>query len=381
MFVVAELRTLGWASAARGVVSVGHEGPALSGAAGLERLVGVVLFGGCAGLGSGPRDSWPAVWEFRRRNRDSRGDLPEEFEFTGTQGANLADAQALQSDRSDGDPGQRHHLVAELGEHPADLAILAFGEHHFEDAGLSLLADDPHSLGPDLAFGQPDSLGELIKDLAVGETGDDHSVDLLDAKLGMGELVGEVAVVGQEDQACALLVESADGVNSLRDLGKQVDHKRLTGGIVVAGDVSLGLVHGVIDVAFELDLLAVDMDRRLRRVDLDAEFLGDFAVDRDASLGDQFLASASRPKPSLGKDFLQAVGPFGSVVLTRGDARLIALGLKRRTIGGPVVRPIRAVGTIRALLGSMRAGIAAWPGTKRSSWRRIIPLSGGRATV
>ncbi len=51
--------------------------------------------------------------------------------------------------------------MAELGQHPADLAFLAFGQDQLEHGGLSLAANDSGPLGADLAVGQPDAFGQL----------------------------------------------------------------------------------------------------------------------------------------------------------------------------------------------------------------------------
>jgi hypothetical protein len=123
--------------------------------------------------------------------------------------------------------------VAKPGEHPADLAVLPFGQHHLENARMTLVPDQPNPLRPDFTFGEPDPLRQLLEDLAPGLAGDDDAVDLLDAEFGVRELVGELAVVGEEHQAGALLVEPAHRVSALGDLGKEVDDAWFAGRVVV----------------------------------------------------------------------------------------------------------------------------------------------------
>jgi hypothetical protein len=81
------------------------------------------------------------------------------------QRAALAGRQALEADRADSHAMERHDLVAEFREHSADLSLLALGEHQLEPRGLALTADDPRSLGANLAVGEPDTLGQLGQDL------------------------------------------------------------------------------------------------------------------------------------------------------------------------------------------------------------------------
>jgi len=87
--------------------------------------------------------------------------------------------------------------VAEPGEHPADLAVFPFGEDHLHDGRQPLVADDPHALGANFSLGEPDPLGQLVENFPPGFSGDDDSIDLLDAEFRMRELIGEFPVVGQ----------------------------------------------------------------------------------------------------------------------------------------------------------------------------------------
>ncbi len=53
-----------------------------------------------------------------------------------------------------------------------------------------------------------------------GLAGDFDEIGLLDAGCGFGELVGEFAVVGDQQQAFAQVVEAADGIEALVFLAK-----------------------------------------------------------------------------------------------------------------------------------------------------------------
>ena len=46
--------------------------------------------------------------------------------------------QFIQRDRADRDAPEPHHFVSELGEHPADLAVLPFGQHDSQPGAVSL---------------------------------------------------------------------------------------------------------------------------------------------------------------------------------------------------------------------------------------------------
>ncbi len=262
-----------------------------------------------------------AVLHPGHRDRLARRDPPEEVDLATGQRPELAGGQTLGRDRPDRDPGQGHHLVAELGEHPPNLAVLALGQDQFQDRRLAPLADRPDPLGPDLAFGQPDPVGELRQDLASGRAGDGHPVKLLDAELGVGQLVGQFAIVGQEHQADAHLVEPPDGVDALGDLGQEVEDPGPARGVVVGRDVSLGLVDREVDRPLQMDLLAVHRHGLAGGVDFGPEFLDDLATDRHPPLEDQFLARPTGTDAGMGEDLLEPLRPRGFPRPTRGSLR------------------------------------------------------------
>ena len=76
----------------------------------------------------------------------------------------------------------------------------------------------------DVAVAQPDALEELLPGpRAVGCAGHLDQVGLLDAEARVHQPIGQVAVVGQQQQPLAVLVEPADGVDALADVRHQVD--------------------------------------------------------------------------------------------------------------------------------------------------------------
>jgi hypothetical protein len=96
-----------------------------------------------------------AVREPRQRYTSAQGCLAKQFDFVPRERPRFSDAQALDADRSDRNPVERHDLVAELGEHAANFAFLALGEDQFEQCRLALTTDDSSPLGADLALREP----------------------------------------------------------------------------------------------------------------------------------------------------------------------------------------------------------------------------------
>jgi hypothetical protein len=159
--------------------------------------------------------------------------LMKQINLMPREGTTFPGGQPLQADRSDSHSAKRHHLVTELGEHPPNLAFLAFGQDELEHGRLTLATDDPSSLGPDLAVREPNTFGQPGEHIRVRHSGHERPVELFDAVARMCQPVGKVAVVGQDDEPGAVFVEAADGVDTLGSLRQEIHDTRTAGGIHV----------------------------------------------------------------------------------------------------------------------------------------------------
>ena len=131
--------------------------------------------------------------------------------------------------------------MAEAGEHPADLAVLALVEHHLEHGALLVLRLDRHPLRVHLAFSEADAPPQLLEQFFVRHARNLHEVFLLDAVARVGQEIGERPVVGEQDQPLAHAVESADREQPLVSR-HQIDDAGPARRIVVGGHDSHGLV-------------------------------------------------------------------------------------------------------------------------------------------
>ena len=124
----------------------------------------------------------------------------------------------------------------------------------------------------------------------------------------MGDSLCESAVVGHQQQALAVLVETAHGVQAGRDVGHQL-HDRLAAQLVAGGgDIAAGLVQSQIVhllVLLDIDALVVHMEDVAVGVHLVAHLHG-VAVDLHAALGDDLLGGAAGAQALLAHDFLNA---------------------------------------------------------------------------
>ncbi len=327
-----------------------------------------------------PGSGGPVGHHPRHRHGNSIGDLLELLDLDRGQRPPLAELEALQGYRTDSDASQAHHLVAELGEHAAHLAILTFGEHHLKNRRLALVTSDPRTLGTDLPFGEPDPFGQLVQDLLSWVSSNNDPIELLDPIFGVSELVGELTVVGQKNQSDRHLIKATDGVDPLGEVGHQVDHAGSARGISVGRDVPFRLIDREVHRLLDLDRLAVDLNVALTRVNLGTELANHDTIDTDPTLEDQLLTRSTRAEARMGEDLLKPIATVIRGGLSTTNSVGPGLARRERTRGtnagagpawtawswwarspcvGTIAGPARTTGAC----GSGPGAVRAWPGT------------------
>ena len=131
----------------------------------------------------------------------------------------------------------------------------------------------------------------------------------------MRQAVGQFAVVGDEDQAFAVHVQSSDGEQPCVAVRDQIDDPRPACLVAIGRDHASGLVHSIVNAAAQRKRFAIDADILRVHLNAGAEFGHDLAIDLDAARGDQLFTLAAAAETGGGEDFLQA---------RRRDARPLA---------------------------------------------------------
>ena len=136
---------------------------------------------------------------------------------------------------------------------------------------------------------------------------------------GFRKLVGELAVVGHQQQAFAQVVEPADGVEArhvlvlaetllLRVLTEELEYGGSAFGVVGGGDVAARLMEHEVAMGLNaLQQLAVDTDVVFAEDGAGAELSDDLAIYFDAAFEDDCFGRAPGRDAGLREDFLQAV--------------------------------------------------------------------------
>ena len=265
-------------------------------------------------------------------------------------------------------------------EHPADDVLAALVEDDLDQRLAGLAVDDLERVDLRRPVLELDALAQPLADVPRHRAGDLGEVGLGHAVRRVLQPVGEVAVVGEQQQALGVGVEAADVEEPLvavadvvaeADPAELVVHRRDHAERLVEGEVDAGLV--------EVDAHAVDVDDLAGRVDAHAELGDDLAVDLHPAGGDELLADPAGPDAGGGQQLLQpdAVGvvdvDLGSVLLRAAGSAGWAWSSRRtsgrcpssaRSLVRPLPRPPEP--TRPGALPPSRAGLCVrWAGVIR----------------
>ena len=134
---------------------------------------------------------------------------------------------------ADADASQALNAQANDFEHAADVAVAAFAEYNAQGGG----AAGPRGFGNDGEGTQEFTIvldaGEHGSDLvAGGEVVSPGAIFFFDVVAGMRQSLGEIAVVGEQNESFAVVVEASDGVEAQLmhaiDQGKPAPHWQLS---------------------------------------------------------------------------------------------------------------------------------------------------------
>ncbi len=194
---------------------------------------------------------------------------------------------------ADADADEFFDSQTHAGEHLADLAFEALFE---DDAGAARReAADVFGLG--LAFRDAESLEELDEDGVVEVLVECDPVFFFDAVGWVGERLGQYAVVGHDDEAFGVRIETADVVDVVVADGQEVVDGAVCSLRIAAAYDAAWFVEEDGDFLLGCGVASVHLDE-VRREDADAGGVDGFAVDFDASFGDEFVCCPARFVPA-----------------------------------------------------------------------------------
>ena len=201
-------------------------------------------------------------------------------------------------------------------EHAADLAVAALDEGDFVPGvgGLFVEADfgGRGFYAAVVIESDVNAVAEALEGFFVGAAADFHQIFFGDVGAGFGEFLREGAIVGEEEEAFAGVVEAANGIDAFGERAEELHDGGAAFRIADGGDVAFGLVEHEIEEALgRLDGFAVDGDGVGVGIGFGAEFGDDLAVEGDAAGGDDFFGFAAGGDAGGGEDFLEAGEHWG----------------------------------------------------------------------
>lgn len=301
------------------------------------------MWGGSAGPGGGEDAGTAGVrrWKIKNggrtdaasvvRQRLARGALfvlsrLEALNLLAREEAPLSALEVLLRQTGVVDPVELQHRIAQMLEDAPHDAVAPRVD--FDADLLLVLRYVGDFIGIDFAVLERDALGDGIHVGTREGLVERHLVNLLLAVGGVGELLGQVAVVGEEQQSHAVLVEPANRIDALRAGSLDQLHHRLVGvGVLHRGHISLGLVEHEVDLLLALYALAVEA-HVVRRLHLAPQLRDHLPVDRDHARLDVVVGLAARAEARL-RD--EAVEANLAAPLRRVETR----------IGAPFAAPLR----------------------------------------
>ena len=262
------------------------------------------------------------------------------------------------------------HVIAEALKDAAHDAVAARVDF---DTGLIAVGVGGigDGVGVDGAVLKLDAVGDALHIFLGDVLVAPYVIDLLLDVLRVCELRGEVAVVGEQQHAGGVAVETSDGVDALGACTLDEVHDRgAVLRILARGDAVLGLVEQDVALALQCHHLVVVFDHIVVG-DLGAE-LGDYlAVDLDQALLDKFVGLAARAYAGVAHEFvetdllvgiryrhlvLDALGAGCEALAACGEESSLALLLARAAL---LIATLAATLLVAALLALLIASLGA----------------------
>jgi hypothetical protein len=313
----------------RGLAAIAH---ALVVVVGLASPFPALLVAASIVLTTNRRSIWPARWTLRRgrlillfRSRTSsvrcspaarRRGLPllvlgeierlEELrQLARRQVPPSPDWDAGDGQRTEANSTQPGHRDADALHHPVDDVIDSFEDDELEDQSLRCLAQDAKLAGDDAMTTDDDAVADALQGLR-GWSGQRQNLVLLVKPITrMHDAVGDITVVGQQEDAFRVTIEPANRIDALPNLDQIHDGPPVS---LILGrrDIATWLVQNDIAGTLRPQYFAVDSNLRPLRIDAGAELRDNLAVDGDTSRPYEIFGGAAGPDAASCHHALQA---------------------------------------------------------------------------
>lgn len=239
-------------------------------------------------------------------------------DFSRLQFAKSSVRQRTQLERTEGDALQFNHLVPDSCQQSTDFAVLAFLKFQFQNRAASLMSHHTNALESKEAFGKIHPIPQLIQCLRGWPPRHMTTIAAYNFEARVRQSLGEVAVVGQQQQALRVFVQPSNGEESLICDRDHVHGTRTSFRVPVGAEHTFGFVQQEVTESGKSQPFGIEADIVRFRGDGTSRIVDDDSVHRDAAIPNVFFAVAPRIHSGHGEKFLQAHGVGGFTCFTGG---------------------------------------------------------------
>ncbi len=223
---------------------------------------------------------------------------------------------------------QTHDRMTDRRAHAFDQMRPTFRDNNLEPRVALRVFEDFHRKRLGIAIFQANATAQTIERLIFRLAFDLRQVDPLHLVAGMGQVIGQLSIAGENQRPFRVVVESAYRIDPTGRSRKEIGDRLPALGIAQSRHHPGWFVEHQISPLFrERDGLSIHGDQVAIRFDL-SPHLGDLeVVHLHATRGDHHLGSATRSHPGAGEKFLKTFfhGAFGASDSATARALLSAL--------------------------------------------------------
>ena len=143
------------------------------------------------------------------------------------------------------------------------------------------------------ALGKMNPTFQCRETLAVRFSGNLDPIGAGDLVTRVDQPMGQVTVIGDQQQALTVFVESAHGEQTWTPGGKEVDDPFSSTGIVIRTEIAMRLVQQEVLFSFDTNRFTIESDALLSRCHSDTQLIDGLSIDSHPAGQDELFAGPS----------------------------------------------------------------------------------------
>lgn len=183
--------------------------------------------------------------------------LKQRCQFALSQITPLTQRKPCDTDWTDSHAAKPVHCNSGGIHHIADDVIGPFMDNHFEDEPIARLTENAKLLRNDAMPLDNNPRAHLLHHVVAWSSRSNDVVLLLQLVARVHHPIGDIAIVGEEQQAFGITIETTNRINALRDMD-QIHHGPAVSLVFGCGDISTRFIENQIARTLRPDKIAID---------------------------------------------------------------------------------------------------------------------------